>query len=94
VDNLVVNPAGTEGTRYLLVSVAVEPEDPAYVEELAAMDVALRHSLLSFFATKTVAELADINHREALVEEMKAILVHEVGEELVHHIYLPQYVIQ
>ena len=94
LDNLVVNPAGSEGTRYLLISVAIEPEDPSLVEELAAMDVALRHGLLSFLGSKTVRELSDISSREALVEEMKASLSHEVGEDLIHRIYLPQYVIQ
>lgn len=94
LDNLVVNPAGSEGTRYLLVSVAIEPEDPAMVEDLASLDVALRHGLLSFFGSKTVQELANIAARDDLVEEMKTLLSHEVGDELIHRIYLPQYVIQ
>jgi flagellar FliL protein len=94
LDNLVVNPAGSEGTRYLLVSVALEPVDPDMVEELALVDVALRHALLSFLGSKTVQELADITARDALVEEMKTALEHEVGEGMIHRIYLPQYVIQ
>ena len=94
LDNLVVNPAGSEGTRYLLVSIAIEPEAPGLVEDLAVLDVALRHGLISFLGSKTVQELADISAREDLVEEMKTILSHEMGEELIHRIYLPQYVIQ
>ena len=94
LDNLVVNPAGSEGTRYLLVSVALEPVDPAMTEALASLDVALRHGLLSFLGAKTVQELADISARDALVEEMKVALEHEVGEGIIHRIYLPQYVIQ
>jgi flagellar FliL protein len=94
LDNLVVNPAGSEGTRYLLVSVAIEPEDPTMVEELAALDVALRHGLLAFFGSKTVKELADIAARDDLVDEMTTVLSHQVGEDLIHRIYLPQYVIQ
>ncbi len=94
LENIVVNPAGSEGTRYLLVSVALEPEDPDMVEELAALDVALRHGLLGFLGTKTVQELADITARESLVAELKATLEHEVGEGVIHRIYLPQYVIQ
>ena len=93
IENLVVNPAGSEGIRYLLVSVALEPEDPAMVEELALMDVALRHSLLSYMGSKTVKDLTEIGAREALVEEMMIVLEHEVGEGVIHRIYLPQYVI-
>jgi flagellar FliL protein len=94
LDNLVVNPADSDGLRYLLVSVAVEPEDPRMVEDLASMDVALRHGLISFFGSKTVEELTDIGARDGLVADLKSVLAHEVGEELVHRIYLPQYVIQ
>jgi len=94
LDNLVVNPAGSEGTRYLLISVALEPVDPEMVEELAARDVALRDALLSFLGARTVDELADITKREDLVKEMKVALEHEVGQDVIYRIYLPQYVIQ
>lgn len=94
LENLVVNPSGSKGTRYLLVSVAVEPYDPGMVEELAALDVPLRHELLAILGSKTVEELSDIDQREGLVEELKEGLGHIVGEDVISRIYLPQYVIQ
>ncbi len=94
LENLVVNPAESEGMRYLLISVAIEPQDPDLVEDIAAQDVAIRHVLLTFLGSKTVPELADIGERDALVEEMETLLAHELGEEMIHRIYLPQYVIQ
>lgn len=94
LDNLVVNPAGSEGTRYLLVSVAIEPEDPAMVADLAAMDVVFRHGLLAFLGSKTAQELTDIHRRDALVEELKVMLEGVAGEGVISRIYLPQYVIQ
>ncbi len=94
LENLVVNPAGSEGTRYLLVSVAVEPVDPSSGPELDALDVAFRHGLLSFLGSKTVQELTDISQREALVEELKSVLEGVAGEGVISRVYLPQYVIQ
>jgi flagellar FliL protein len=94
LENLVVNPAGSQGTRYLLISVAVEPEDPGMIEDLGAMDVPLRHEVLSILGAKTVEELADIEKRDALVEELKSGLARVVGDGVISRIYLPQYVIQ
>jgi len=94
LDNLVVNPAGSEGTRYLLVSVAIEPEDAGMVPELAAMEVAFRHGLLGFLGSKTVQELTDISKREALVDELKLVMEKVAGKGVISRVYLPQYVIQ
>ncbi len=94
LENLVVNPAGSQGTRYLLVSVAVEPKEPGMIEDLATLDVPLRHELLAILGAKTVEELSDIERREELVEELEEGLAHVVGEGVISRIYLPQYVIQ
>jgi flagellar FliL protein len=94
LDNLVVNPAESEGTRYLLVSIAIEPNDQNMVETLASLDVSFRHKLLTILGSKTVEELSDIGHRSALVDELKGALESLVGKGTIHRIYLPQYVIQ
>lgn len=94
LENLVVNPAGSEGTRYLLVSVAVEPLDPEMVEDLAGMEVAFRHVLLTTLGSKTVPELTDISSRSRLVAELQDSLESVAGPGIINRIYLPQYVIQ
>lgn len=94
LENLVVNPAGSEGTRYLLVSVAIEPEDQGMIDGLAALEVSCRHTLLTTFGSKTVEELSNISLRPQLVEELRDSLESVVGKGIIHRIYLPQYVIQ
>lgn len=94
LENLVVNPAGSEGTRYLLISVALQPTDPKLVPQLAALDIPFRHSLLAYLGSKTVAELADIAGREVIVAEISALLEEIAGPGIISRIYLPQYVLQ
>ncbi len=94
VDDLLVNPASSGGTRFLLVSVALEVADPSELDALVARDVELRDALIRCFGTKTVPELADVHRRGALIEEVKATIDHTVGAGVVTKIYLPQYVIQ
>ncbi len=94
VENLVVNPAGTDGMRFLLVSVALELEDPSLVEEIAPRDVAIRDALILFFGRKTVDELAAVEGRKEMMAELKGTLEEVLGHGVIHRIYLPQYVIQ
>jgi flagellar FliL protein len=94
LENLVVNPAGSEGTRYLLISVAIEPIDQGMVEELAALDVSFRHTLLTTLGSKTVEELSDIATRPQIVAQLRDSLESVAGHGIIQNIYLPQYVIQ
>jgi flagellar FliL protein len=94
IDNLVVNPAGTNASRFLLASVALAPGELADVDDLAARDIEMRDVLLRLLGTKTVAELADIQNRSALTEEMAYALGEILGAGWVKRIYLPEFVIQ
>lgn len=94
IDNLVVNPAETNASRFLLASVALAPGVQADVETLAARDIEMRDALLRVLGTKTIAELADIQNRDALKDEMTSALASVLGEGWVKRIYLPEFVIQ
>lgn len=94
IENLVVNAAGTNASRFLMASVALAPGPQADVEALAARDIELRDALLRLLGTKTVPELADIARREAIKEEMMTVLSELLGEGWVKRIYLPGFFIQ
>lgn len=94
IENLVVNPAGTNASRFLMASVALAPGPQADVETLAARDIELRDALLRLLGTKTVPQLADIASRNAIKEEMMTVLSELLGEGWVKRIYLPGFVIQ
>lgn len=94
MENLVLNPAGTGGTRFLMVSVAFGVADEAAVETLKASDPQIRDALLGVLGTKTVAQLANIAARDSLKVELR----HKVGglfaRGTVKQVYFPQFVIQ
>lgn len=94
IDNLVVNPARSRGTRFLLVSVAVQVRDPATPAQVAERDVELRAALLLVLGARTVDELTDIEQRVAIVDEVRETIVDLLGPNLVHDIFIPQFVIQ
>lgn len=94
VDNLVVNPAGSNGSRFLLANVAFETRDASLDDQITAREFELRDGLLRVLGLKTVAELTDYAQRESIVAELAAAIEDVLGEGSVIHIYLPQYVIQ
>ncbi len=94
IDNLVVNPSDSEGTRFLLASVALVPGDPGLGDELTARDVELRDALIRVLGGKTVDQLVDIGQRAALADELKAAVESIVGDHTIRRLFIPQYVIQ
>ena len=94
INDLVVNPAGSGATRFLLASVAISPGENGSVSTFETRDIELRDALLRLLGSKTVDELADIQLRAALTEEMIAVLDGLLGEGYVGQVFLPQFVIQ
>ncbi len=94
VDNLVVNPAGSGGSRFLLTSIALETVSPAAAEGLKVRDLEIRDAFLMVLGAKTVDQLSDISRRPALARELLASVQELVGAGIVIRILIPQFVIQ
>jgi flagellar FliL protein len=94
VDNLVVNPAGSGGSRFLLTSIALETSSAAEAEALKERDLEIRDAFLLVLASRTVDQLSDISARPALSRELLAALHVLIGDGVVVRILIPQFVIQ
>lgn len=94
VDNLVLNPAGSDGARYLMLTAAFEVKDGAADELLKTRDAEVRDVLISRLALKTVEELTDMTKREGLKTEILAILTPLFPPGTLKKVYFPQFVIQ
>jgi flagellar basal body-associated protein FliL len=93
IDNLVVNPAGTHGRRFLLTTLALEVSSTGAVEALIERDAEVRDALSGVLGAKTVTELSDTAARAALKEALKQVVEDSVGVR-VFELYVPQFVIQ
>lgn len=92
--DFIVNPAGTDGTRFLMMSLAIEVVDPKSIKDLEARDAEIRDALILVVGSKTVRELADVTQREALVVDIKRSLDSVVGAGVIRRLFIPQFVIQ
>ncbi len=93
-DNLIVNPAGSDGLRFLMATVGVGVADEKIQEELHEFDVPLRDRITSVLEGQTLEMLTAPGAREAL----KVLIAEVVAPFLEGHsgfeIYIPHFVIQ
>lgn len=94
VDNLVMNPAGSGGSHFLLMSVALQLKDASSLEVIKGRDAELRDAILRLFSRKTSDQIADISARDQFASELMAVLDRMFGAGTVAKIYFPQFVIQ
>jgi flagellar FliL protein len=94
LDNMVLNPAGSGGARYLLLTVAIEVGSPTAIESFKARDAELRDIVLSTLGTKAVEQLTDMATREQFKTEIIKAVDERFGKKSVKRIYFPQFVVQ
>ncbi len=95
VDNVVLNPAKSGGTRFLMVSAAFATKNQGVADDLKSHDAEVRDIMLRVLGAKTVEELTDPTLREPLKQELKAALDSMVGsKDGIRKLYFPQFVIQ
>ena len=94
IDNLVLNPAGSGGSRFLLASVGIQTASVAANEVLTKREVEARDVVLAVLGSKHVEDLAEMGNRERIKGELKAALDSVFGAGVVRRIYFPQFVIQ
>lgn len=94
IGDLVVNPAGTEGQRYLLVSIGLEVRSKKDMEAIQQREVVIRDALLNMLARRTIGDLASIDNRNDLKQEMGIMVNQILGRRAVRNLFFTQYVMQ
>jgi len=94
VKDIIVNPAGTNGTRFLLTTVGFEVNNPEREKELEKKEVQLRDVLNTILTSKGLNDLVSVEQREQLRKE----ILMKVGEMLpsgsLTNVYFSKFIIQ
>jgi flagellar FliL protein len=94
IDNIIVNPAGEEGNRFLMATVAFEVPTPEHEEHLREQDVRVRDRVLSILENQTMEMLTRPGARDSLKRELADAVWPMVADAEWMGVYLPQFVIQ
>jgi flagellar FliL protein len=94
IENLVLNPAGSNGTRFLMVNATFEMKDEAAKEAAKDREAEARDVILALLGKKPIEVLSDINQREQIKKEVLAAVAPLFPKGVVTKVFFPQFVIQ
>ena len=94
LDGLVVNPAGSMGTRYLVMTLHLLLEGAELDDLFLAMRPALSDAIISLLSRRSTAWLCDADNRAFLREEIKRISQRILGDTPVLQVYFSKFLFQ
>lgn len=94
IEEIVVNPAETEGTRYLVVSVGLKVRNSRDLDQIESQEVVIRDAMINMLGRRTVSELADIDERNQIKQELGMMTNQILGKRAVRNLFFTQYVMQ
>ena len=94
MENMVLNPAGTSGTRFLMATVAIEAGTALDADKMNKRDAELRDVVLGIIGARTIDQLATLAEREPIKKEILDSVKAMFGPKSAHTVYFPQFVIQ
>ena len=94
VKDIIVNPAGTNGTRFLLTTIGFEVSTPEAQKELEKKEVQVRDVLNSVLTSKGLDELVSVEQRETLRTEISQRVSELVKSGSLANVYFSKFIIQ
>lgn len=94
VDDVIVNPAGTGGTRFLSASIGFEVEDKETMELFNARQPQIRDALITILGSKNIEQLTDMKQKEIARLQIKKRVTKLLDTEELIAVYFTDFVIQ
>jgi flagellar FliL protein len=94
IRDIVINPAGTGGTRFLSVSIAFELETAELAHDFEAREPIVRDALITILSSKTVAQLTDPKQREITRYQIKKRISKIMRTDELAGVYYTDFVLQ
>ncbi len=93
LNDVVVNPSGTNGSALLLVSIAMDLEKTESIDELKNNEVMVKDKIISILSRKNLAYLSNSANRKNLKKEIIEGIQEMFPEIEIRKIYFSKYII-
>jgi flagellar basal body-associated protein FliL len=96
LSGFMVNPAGSDGRRALMVDVGLEGPSPKVLEGVEEREILIRDRILGKLSKLTVAQLSDIGIRDSLKMDLLDEINGVLGEDEMHlsRLYFTAFILQ
>ena len=94
IDDIVVNPANTGGSRFLAVSFGFELGSSKLAGDFEARELVVRDALITILSSKTVAQLTDSKQKEVIRYQIQKRLSDLLATDQIKGVYYTDFVLQ
>lgn len=94
LEKLIINPAGSNGQRYLMVTIGLESRSSKALTEVGNKEVVVRDTMLKVLGQYTVSQLSNIKNRDRTKAELLEAVNSILGGPKVDRLYFTRYVLQ
>ena len=94
IEDIIVNPAGTEGKKLLLASVGFDLASDSEQKELKSKEVLVKDVIVSTLSSKTLEQLSDSSYRDKLKNEIGQKVTELIPDLKLNAVYFSKYIIQ
>jgi flagellar FliL protein len=94
IEEIVINPAKTDGKRYLLSSLGFDVSTEQEHQELKAKEVLLKDAVVSIMSSKEMSQLGNIAYRDTLRMEIVKRISTMMPKVKINTIYFSKYILQ
>jgi flagellar FliL protein len=93
-ENIIVNPSGTMGSRYLSTTVGLEVMSEESREAVREAEPMIKDALITYLSSRTIEELTDPATRELMRETIRQRVNPVIAPQQVRAIYFLDFVLQ
>lgn len=94
IDDIVINPAYTNGQRLMLTSVALELRKEKDYHDAKNKEIAVRDAIISILSSKSVQKLTEVGYKDSLKIEIRQNLKNSLPNSEIDYVYFTKYIVQ
>jgi len=94
IEDVIVNPAGTEGKKLLLASIGFDLSNENEQKELKSKEVLVKDVIVSTLSSKNLEQLSDSSYRDKLKNEIGQKVTTLIPDLKLNAVYFSKYIIQ
>lgn len=94
VDDLIINPAGTDGKRLLLSSLGFDLPNEKYQTELKEKEILVKDAIISVLSSKDMNQLSNSAYRDTLRIQITQKLNRLIPNVKISNVYFSKYILQ
>ena len=93
LNDIVVNPAGSNGSSLLMVSIAFDVGSSEQVNEMKSKDVMVKDHIISVLSSKHLQQLSDPSYRDSLKKQIGFDIKELMPNIKLKNVYFSKYII-